>query len=230
MEIGKDNPQRFAGGKRYTGFLIGYGKADNTFDSGSNGTTESVYLGAYASWMKNDGTYFDLIGKYNRFNVRFATASDRGSYYSNGLGLSAEIGKRFERGKGFFVEPAAELSAMWGSNASYTTANGLTVEMPASTSLQLRLGLTAGRKWQGTGGTSRQFYGKVSWVNEFNGDSTTRVDGAAFTSSLKGSQWVAGVGFIADSTNHQIFIDVEKSWGSTVSKDWGVNFGCRWKY
>lgn len=230
MEIGKDNPQRFAGGKRYTGFLIGYGKADNTFDSGSYGTTESVYLGAYASWMKNDGTYFDLIGKYNRFNVRFATANDRGSYYSNGLGLSAEIGKRFERGKGFFVEPAAELSAMWGSNASYTTANGLTVELPASTSLQLRLGLTAGRKWQGAGGTSRQFYGKVSWVKEFNGDSTTRVDGAAFNSSLKGHQWVAGAGFILDSANHQIFLDVEKSWGSAVSKDWGLNFGCRWKY
>jgi len=230
LEIGKDNSQNFAGGKRYTGFLIGYGKADNTFDSGSDGTTKSSYLGIYASWVKNDGTYFDLIGKYNRFNTRFSTASDRGSYDSSGLGLSVEVGKRFERGKGFFIEPAVELSAMWANKASYTTASGLAVETPASTSLLLRLGFTAGRKWQGTGGTSRQFYGKVSWINEYNGNSTTRVDGAAFDSSLKGHQWVAGVGFIVDSINHQLFIDVEKSWGSTVSKDWGVNFGCRWKY
>jgi outer membrane autotransporter protein len=230
LEIGKDNPQSFSGGKKYTGFLLGYGKADNTFDGGSGGTTESGYLGAYASWVRDNGAYFDLIGKYNRFSPRFWTANDRGSYDGSGLGLSAEIGKRFERGDGFFVEPAAELSAMWMNRAAYTTANGLAVEVPAATSLQLRLGLTGGRKWQGADGAGRQLYGKVAWVNEYKGDSTTRVDEATFESSVKGHQWVAGFGFVYDSGKHQLYIDAEKSRGTTVSKDWGVNAGCRWKF
>ncbi|MDT8903998.1 autotransporter outer membrane beta-barrel domain-containing protein [Anaeroselena agilis] len=230
LELGRDNPRSFAGGKKYTGFLLGYGKADNTFDGGSGGTTESGYLGAYASWVRENGAYCDVIGKYNRFNTRFSTASDRGAYENSGFGLSAELGKRFERGDGFFIEPAAELAALWAGRAAYTTANGLSVEAPAATSLQLRLGLTGGRKWQGADGAGRQLYGKVAWVNEYRGDSTTRVDGATFETSVKGHQWVAGLGFVYDSGRSQLYIDAEKSWGTTVSKDWGVNAGMRWKF
>lgn len=233
IELGKDNPQSFTGGKKYTGFVLGTGKATDTFTSG-NATTHSTYAGAYASWLRDDGSYFDLIGKYNWFSHRFDTAllsgSDSGSYDNNGLGLSAEIGKRFEQKNGDFIEPAAELSALWASKASYTTANGLAVETPATNSLQFRLGVTAGRKWKDKDGATRQFYGKVSWVNEYKGDSTTRVDTAAFDSSLKGHQWVTGLGFIEDARHYQLYLDAEKSWGNTTSKEWGMNAGYRWKF
>jgi hypothetical protein len=67
-------------------------------------------------------------------------------------------------------------------------------------------------------------------VNEYKGESTTRVDGANFESSLKGRQWVAGFGYVDDNARRQLFIDAEKSWGTTISKDWGINIGCRWKF
>jgi hypothetical protein len=41
---------------------------------------------------------------------------------------------------------------------------------------------------------------------------------------------VAGVGYIEDNGNRQLYIDVEKSWGDTVSKSWGVIAGCRWTF
>ena len=230
FELGKDNPQPIAGGKKYTGFLLGYGTADNSYASGASGTTTSAYLGAYGSWLRDDGSYVDIIGKFNRFTPRFTTASDSGKYNSGGLGLSAEIGKRIEQGGGRFIEPAAELSAMWARRASYTTAGGLAVEVPSAMSLQLRLGLTAGGKWQGADGASREVYVKASWVNEYKGDSTTRVDGSAFDSSIKGHQWVAGLGFVEETAHGQIYFDAEKSWGRSVSKEWGVNAGMRWKF
>jgi outer membrane autotransporter barrel domain len=228
-EIGKDNPQAFKGGKKYTGFVLGAGKAENTYSAGGSGTTDSKYAGAYASWLKDDGSYVDVIGKYNWFSHRFQTASDSGSYDNRGLGLSAEIGKRFDKGNGVYLQPEAELASLWAGSASYTTTNGMTVESPSTRSLQLRLGVTAGRTWQDGDGAKRQFYGKVSWVNEFAGDSTVSVDSAAFDSSLKGHQWVTGLGFVEDAGHYQLYMDVEKSWGNTVSKKWGVNLGYRWK-
>lgn len=229
VELGKDNPQSFAGGKKYTGFVLGTGKASDAF-SGAAGTTDSTYVGAYASWLRNDGAYVDLVGKYNRFSHRFDSANDSGKYGNNALGLSAEIGKRFERANGFFIEPAMEVAALWANKASFTTANGLAGDAPAIDSRQLRLGVTAGRKWQGGDGANRQFYGKVSWINEYKGDSTVRVDSAVFDSSLQGHQWLAGIGFIEDGKHHQLYLDAEKSWGNVTSKQWGVNAGYRWKF
>lgn len=235
IELGRDNQQTFADGKKHTGFLVGAGKADNTFAGGGSGDIDSVYAGAYGSWLRDDGSYFDLIGKYNRFSHSFNSpvfggGSDSGSYKNNGFGLSTEIGRRFERGNGIYVQPEAELSALWSGNASYISANGLAIQVPSDNSLQLRLGCTIGRKWQKSDGGSRQLYGKVSWINEFRGNSRTVVDQAAFDSSLKGNQWVTGLGFVEDAGNCQLYMDVEKSWGNAVSKTWGANLGCRWKF
>ncbi|MBP2655170.1 MAG: hypothetical protein H6Q73_2739 [Firmicutes bacterium] len=234
MEIGKDNATSFSDGKKFAGFVVGGGTADNTFSSGGSGTTDSVYVGAYGSWLKDDGAYFDLIGKYNRFSHDFTSplyggGSDSANYNKNGFGLSAEIGKHIERGDGVFVEPQAELSTLWTGKADYTSANGLVIESLSSSSLQLRLGGMIGKKTSDCKGGSREVYGKLSWVHEFDGDSQTVVNEATFDSSLKGSQVVAGVGFIADTGSHQVYLDVEKSWGSSTSKLWGANLGCRWK-
>lgn len=235
IEIGKDNPQAFNGGKRYTGFLVGYGKASNDFSSGGSGNVHSTYLGSYASWLRDDGVYFDLIGKYNWFRHSFDTplmggGSDSGSYNNRGVSLSAEVGKRFQRSNGYFVEPAVELTGLWSTAESYSTSNGLDVDVPSSRSLLLRLGCTMGRKWQGNDGVNHEFYGKAGWVNEYEGDSTTTVDSNAFDSSLKGHQWVTGLGYIEDTRRHQLYMDVEKSWGNTTSKEWGMNAGYRWKF
>lgn len=235
VELGKDNPQAFAGGRKFTGFVLGAGRADNTFSTGGTGEIKSFYAGAYGSWLRDDGVYFDLVGKYNRFRHSFSSpilggGSDSGSYRNTGLGLSAEIGKRIERGNGVFIQPEAELSALWSGSAGYTSANGLAIEVPSANSLQLRLGCTAGRKWQDGDGASRQVYGKLSWVNEFRGDSRTVVDSVPFDASLKGHQWVTGIGFVEDGKRYQLYLDVEKSWGNTVSKAWGFNAGYRWKF
>lgn len=235
VEIGRDNPQNYSGGKKYIGFLLGLGQADNTYLGGSNGTTNSRYLGSYASWLKDDGTYLDVIGKYNWLRHDFSTlnfsdaSTDSALFHNRALGISAEIGKHITKANGIFIEPQLELSSLWSNSASYTTSQGLVIDVPSVHSLQLRLGCAAGRKWTDRDGANRQFYGKVSWVNEYRGNSCTLVDGAAFDSSLEGHQWITGLGLIEDAEHYQFYLDLEKSWGSTTSKQWGVNMGYRWK-
>jgi outer membrane autotransporter protein len=235
IEIGKDNMQAYKDSKKYTGFLLGFGKANNTYSDGGSGTTNSDYVGAYTSWLKDDGAYIDLIGKYNWMRHDFTTPilggvnTDGGLFRNQAMGLSMEIGKHINRTNGIFIEPQAELASLWSNQATYTTNQGLLVDVPSVWSLQLRLGCQLGKKWSDKDGTNRQFYGKVSWVNEYAGDSKTIVDNADFDSSLKGHQWVTGLGYVEDGKHHQVYLDAEKSWGNTTSKVWGVNAGYRWK-
>lgn len=94
----------------------------------------------------------------------------------------------------------------------------------------LRLGCAVGKSWQTTAGKTQQIYAKASWLHEFKGESQTIANNVVFDSNLKGSQAVTGIGFIEDSAHKQVYLDLEKSWGSKVSKDWGLNVGVRWKF
>lgn len=234
LEIGSDKPSDIKGGKRYLGWVAGVGRADNTFAAGGNGASDSFYLGAYGSWLKDDGSYLDIVGKHNWFRHSFSApllggGSDSAAYNTNGFGLSVETGKRIERGNGVFVEPQVELAALWSEGKNYFTSNGLYVSAPATTSLQLRLGAAFGKKTAITGGGSRQVYGKLSWVEELAGRSRTTVDTLSVDSSLKGGRLVLGLGFMEDTAKRQLYLDFETATGKTTSKPWGVNLGCRWK-
>ena len=229
VELGKDKLLAFPGGKRYLGFVVGATTADSTY-SGGKGTSKSDYIGLYDSWMKDNGTYFDLIGKYNWLHHNFDTSSDHGAYDNQGMGISLETGKRNEKSHGIYIQPEAEFSAFWAKDASYVTNRGLVVNTPESSSVQLRLGCSVGKHWQDSDGTKREVYGKLSVVNEFAGSNTVEVDGVDFDSSLNGRQLVTGIGYVQDGKSYQAYIDLEKSWGSTTSKIWGGNVGYRWKF
>ncbi|MBP2651465.1 MAG: hypothetical protein H6Q74_2290 [Firmicutes bacterium] len=235
VEVGKDNASFFDGGKKVTGFLVGAGKADNSFSTGGSGSVDSYYGAAYSSWIKNDGSYFDLIGKYNSFSNDFSATllggeiTDTASYHSNSFGLSAQIGKRLEKGNGVFIDPQASVTVLRSNSADYTSTNGLAVSLPANTSMQFKLGGTFGKKTTDSNGDSRQVYGKLAWVQNSSSDSKTIVDEASFDSNLKGSQVVTGIGFIQEVGSHEIYINVEKSWGNDLNY-YGGNLGYRWKF
>ncbi|HEX8986393.1 MAG TPA: autotransporter outer membrane beta-barrel domain-containing protein [Rhodocyclaceae bacterium] len=234
LEVGSDKASGFDGGTRYLGWVAGIGRADNSFDAGGSGVSDSVFLGAYGSWLADDGVYLDVVGKYNRFRHAFSApllggGSDSAAYGTTGFGFSVEAGRRMERNDGVFVEPQVELATLRSQGKDYTTANGLRVAAPAANSLQLRLGAAFGRKTLVEGG-ARQFYGKLSWVEELAGQGRTAVDAASFDASLKGGRLVLGLGVMEDTESRQIYLDVETSRGPTTSKPWGFNLGCRWKF
>ena len=235
LEIGRDRPAAYSKGQSYTGAVFGGGWGNSSFSSGGSGSSSSFYAGGYKSWLQTDGSYLDLIGKYNWFSHDFTSpvlggGIDSASFTSKGFGLSAEIGKRYEQKNGYFAEPQIELSAFWADPVSYTTANGLNIVSDRSRSLQLRLGGIAGKQTTTSDGTTRQLYGKLSWVEEFAGDSKIRVNAAPFVSSLEGGRLVAGFGYAVNKDNHQVYLDFERAWGNITSIPWGFNAGCRWNF
>ncbi len=234
FELGSDIPLKYSGGTRHTGWVAGAGWAARTFDLGGHGNTNSLYVGGYASWLKDDGAYWDIVAKHNWFRHGFDApvlggGNDSAVYGTTGFGLSVETGRRFERKDGTFFEPQAELAALWTKGRNYATSGGLGVNARAETSLQLRVGAVFGRKTAAEGGT-RQVYGKVAWVQELGGENRTTVDGVAFASSLKSGRMVAGAGLTLDTAKSQLYLDVETAWGSRIDKPWGINLGCRWKF
>lgn len=233
IELGKDNASSFTGGKKVLGFLVGTAKGNNSFSTGGTGTTDSVFLSGYESWVMSDGCYFDLIGKYSRFSNSFTApllggGNDSGNFKNNGTGLAAELGKRVEEGNGFFIEPQVGVMALWSNKATYTSANGLMIDSPSYSNLNLSISGTVGKKTTTSDGTSQEIYTKVSWIQGY-GSSQTYVDQASFDSSLKGNQLVAEVGFTRDAANNQIYLDVDKSWGRSIGS-YGGKLGYAWKF
>ena len=62
-----------------------------------------------------------------------------------GLGLSAEVGKKFGLTKDFFVEPQAQLAYYWIKGKDFSMSNGMKVEQGDFNSWVGRLGLVAGK-------------------------------------------------------------------------------------
>ncbi|MBP2637896.1 MAG: outer rane autotransporter barrel domain [Firmicutes bacterium] len=234
IEIGSDSPRKYTGGTRHTGWVAGSGWANRSFEMGGHGDSNSLYVGGYTSWLKDDGTYWDIVAKQNWFRHHFDVpllggGRDSAEYNTPGFGLSVETGKRFEKADGTFFEPQAELAALWTRGKRYTTTDSLAVNAQAETSLQLRVGAVFGHKTATATGSTRQTYGKLAWVHELAGESRTTVDGVAFDSSLKGGRLVVGAGLMVDTSKNQLYLDVERAWGNKTEMPWGINLGCRWK-
>ncbi len=78
-----------------------------------------------------------------------------------GLGLSAEVGKKFGLTKDFFVEPQAQLAYYWIKGKDFSMSNGMKVEQGDFNSWVGRLGLVAGKDFKDAEGNKRLLW---SWL------------------------------------------------------------------
>ena len=72
-----------------------------------------------------------------------------------GLGLSAEVGKKFGLTKDFFVEPQAQLAYYWIKGKDFSMSNGMKVEQGDFNSWVGRLGLVAGKDFKDAEGNTK---------------------------------------------------------------------------
>ncbi len=150
IEIGADKATALPNGKVYVGGMLGTAKSDLNFGEGASGNIESRMVGAYATYMNDNGVYVDSVLKYSRLDndLRFPTNLSRavkGSYSANAYGADIEVGKHILLDKGWFVEPQLEISVTRTEGGRYTATNGLRVESADMDSLQSRIGSLFGR-------------------------------------------------------------------------------------
>ncbi|PTQ69107.1 autotransporter outer membrane beta-barrel domain-containing protein [Pseudomonas sp. GV071] len=234
MEIGADTAVVLDGGKLYVGGLVGTAQSDQDYGDGSSGTIDSKLIGAYATWLDDNGYYVDTVAKYNRMNNEVKTLTNtgeqtKGSYSTNGFAGDVEVGKHIQLQHGWFVEPQVELSYTHTEGANYTTSSGLKVQASDADSLQGRVGSLFGKTFKLENGMTAQPYAKASYVHEFAGDSSVKVNGYTLDNQIAGSRAEVGLGGILQvSEKVKVSLDVEHAQGESVEEPWAVNLGVRY--
>jgi outer membrane autotransporter protein len=241
VQLGTDKAWRLdSHNLAYTGLFLGYGSDDLDFrNSRSEGSTDSIFFGAYSSWINDDGWYADATARFSTNDnsldaydtVGAKTRSDYDNWY---LGGSVEVGKQFKFKDGWFVEPQAEFSYTHVTGNNYTTsgASVFTVDLNDSDVFLFRGGAVFGRTITFTKSKSiLQPYFKVMGAEQFSSGGEVSVSGDSWRPTLDGVHAEIGAGIVWQLDDHnQLHLDYEAAFGDNYDKPWGVNAGFRHKF
>ena len=226
------------GGDTYLGLYFGYSKGDLDYRENGygSGDAENKTLGAYATYVAKNGFYVDAIIKYVWSKNDFSVYDSQGTMVTGddvslgGFGASLEIGKRFRfkanvGGGAWYAEPQAQLSYQRQGSAYFTANNGLNIGIDDFNSLLGRIGTLIGYETEKT-----NFYAKVSYVKEFDGDmdirygNGTRIAGESFGDEW----WVYGIGVTHQvNQRNSLYLSLERSSGGSFTEDWALRGGWR---
>ncbi|AKM32511.3 hypothetical protein AB870_04635 [Pandoraea faecigallinarum] len=222
-------------GRWLVGGMFGTSTSQLKFNNGSRGTIDSHTVGAYATWLGNNGYYFDGVLKYNRFgselDVRMSDGMrSKGDFVNHGVGLSAEVGRKIEFGNRWFIEPFGQVTGMWANGSDFTLDNGMHAKTSSTKSLLGTIGMHFGKTFETAKGTF-QPYGKLALTQEFVRSNSVRVNGIELQQDISGTRVEVGAGLAAQMTkNLQAYADASYSLGKRLDKPWGVNVGVRYRF
>ena len=210
------------------GVALSYTDGESKFTDGSGENTHKG-LSVYGSKLNDDGSFIDLIAKYSRLEHDLISNGDKGDYSTNGYSVSAEYGKRFQQGKGLWIEPQVELTYGKVKSAEYKLGDK-TVSQDAMESLVGRIGFSLGKDIK-----QGNVYARASYLYDFEGETDMAFANSGarreFKYDLGGGWWEVGVGAnINLSKATYIYADVEKTFGGEVDTNWQWNLGVRYSF
>lgn len=236
IAFGADAPLPSRDGQWLVGLMGGYSRSQLDLSGGTTGQVDSYHIGAYSTWLADDGLYIDALIKANRFqnssDVRMSDGRKaKGEYSNHGIGASVEVGKHFKLDDGWFVEPYAQGSALWVDGASYSLDNGMRASTRNADSLLAKAGSHVGRTFALADGGFAQPYVKAAYAHEFARDNQVRVNDTRFANDLSGSRIELGAGINAQLTDVlQVQAGFDYMKGERIEQPWGVNLGVRYNW
>lgn len=213
------------------GMFLTRTEGNSTFRTGS-AENNHTGVGVYGSYLKDDGSFIDLVAKYARIDSDFNANGGVGSgdYNTNGYSISAEYGKRFEQGNGFWIEPQVELTYGTVGAVDYTTDNGAKVRQEGMDSLVGRVGFSIGKDIK-----AGNIYARASYLYDFDGETEVTMSHSGisdvYEQDLGGGWFEVGLGAninLSDATH--LYFDVEKTYGGDVATPWQWSAGMRWTF
>ena len=213
------------------GMFLTRTEGNSTFRTGS-AENNHIGVGVYGSYLKDDGSFIDLVAKYARIDSDFNANGGVGSgdYNTNGYSISAEYGKRFEQGNGFWIEPQVELTYGTVGAVDYTTSNGAKVRQEGMDSLVGRVGFSLGKDIK-----AGNIYARASYLYDFDGETEVTMSHSGisdvYEQDLGGGWFEVGVGTninLSDATH--LYFDVEKTYGGDVATPWQWSAGIRYSF
>ena len=236
VSFGIDTPVSQADGQWLLGLMGGYSESALDLQQGSDGRVQSYYLGLYSTWLSTSGYYVDALIKANRFHnkadVRMSDGEkSRGDYQNYGVGGSVEVGKHIKFADDWFVEPFAQVSALWVQGENYGLDNGLEARSNKADSFIVKTGAHLGKNISLNGAGFVQPYVKVAAAHEFARSNEVRVNRTTFSDDLSGSRGELGAGLAIQLNNAlQVHADVDHSNGKNIEQPWGMNVGVRYSW
>jgi outer membrane autotransporter protein len=233
LSFGADAPIPVSDGHLLVGLMGGYSKSDLDMSRGTSGEVDSYYVGAYGTWLSDEGYYVDGVLKLNQFhNASKVAMSDgskaKGDYSNKAVGGSVEFGRHIKLPDEYFVAPYAQLSSVWVEGNSYTLDNGLQARTGQTQSVLGKVGSTAGRQFALKDGGVVQPYVRVALAHEFSRSNDVSVNDQRFDNDLFGSRAELGAGVsVSLSERLQVHADFDYMKGEHVEQPWGANVGLR---
>ncbi|WP_416195062.1 autotransporter outer membrane beta-barrel domain-containing protein [Pseudomonas sp. MH10] len=233
LSFGADAPVPVSNGQMLLGVLGGYSKSDLDLNRGTSGTVDSYYVGAYGTWLSEEGYYVDAVLKLNKFrNESKVAMSDQtkaqGDYNNLAVGGSVEVGKHIKLGDDYFIEPFAQMEAVVVQGDHYRLDNGLDAKNDRTQSVLGKVGSSVGRNIALKDGGVLQPYLRAAVAHEFARSNKVTVNDTRFDNDLFGSRAELGVGVaVSLSKNLQVHADFDYMKGNNVEQPWGANVGVR---
>lgn len=211
------------------GAAFSYTDGDGGYDTGNFEMDHKTFT-LYGSKLNEDGSYIDIVGKYSRLNHDLRNTWGDGEYDANGYSIGVEVGKRFQQGGGFWIEPQAQLTYGHVGSANYT-AGDIKVAQDGMESLIGRAGVRFGKDLD-----NGNIYLRASYLYDFDGETGvtfTNAEGRerSFEQDLGGGWCEVGVGTninLSDATH--LYFDIEKTYGGDITTDWKWNAGIRYSF
>ena len=218
--------------KTYRGAALSYAKGNGTYELGTGHVKETT-LSLYQTGIKNDGRYYDVVlkaGKYmNDYDVTNTANPSSADYSTWAYSISGEVGKRFDLGKGLYVEPQAEMILSRLNGADYTTSTDMNVNVDAQNKAITRLGLAFGKSY-----SRGSLYGKFSYYHDFgsgiNLNAAANGASAGYSEDLAKNWTELTIGGSAKlGKNANAYAEVSKYMGQLTSNV-RYNIGARWSF
>jgi len=234
VEIGADKAIHLDGARLYVGAMVGASESRIRFTESSRGHIDSTSVGAYATYLRDDGWYLDNVIKYSHMDGDVKVPTNlgkpvKGDYKADAYGVSVEGGKRIDLQNQWFVEPQVQLSATHFEGPRYTSSDGLKVRASDTDSLQGRVGLRGGKETQLDRDMRLQTYAVASYIDELAGNTHARVNGEKLNNQLPGSRGELGAGAALQVSRQQkVSLEVDYAKGDHLEQPWAVTLGYRY--
>lgn len=206
-------------------------------DSHAKGRVNSAGFNLYGTWMNDVGCYADIVASFDHYHQKITTSmldgtGVKGKVNNIGLGLSAEIGKKFELTHDFFVEPQAQLAYYWIKGKDFEMSNGMKVKQENFNSLNGRLGVVVGKDFKDAAGNRKgQVHFRGGVKQQLVGNQKIAANTVKFEDDLKGTSGYYGLGFEATpNKKFSVYGHIERENGKHYTKEVEVMVGLRYRF
>ncbi len=236
MMLGVDAAKAVGEQQMLLGVFGGFSDSQLDLADRSSGKISSFFIGAYNTWLLEDGWYLDAVAKANNYSTRTRALMAggnlaKGGFNTAGLALSAELGRHIDFDRGLFIEPSALLSTGWINGKPWQLDNGMQVKTGAMRSQQAALNLVVGRTLTLESGAQIQPWLKAAAINEFVDSNPVVLNGIRFSNNPSGLRGQYGAGVSAQLTpSLQMYGEVDYSKGNKVEAPLGGSLGVRWSW